>query len=218
MNEEQLPAETDSIELEPDLPPGQEPEEGAPVKRFIKRTAVQQGSSIPTGWKPTAKKPIPVVRCHYIFKDSHARAGERCEQWSLRGSNLCYMHGGRGNLKNIETYRQSIIEAARLRLTEAVPDALQTLFDLAANSTADNVKLKAATEVLDRAGVKTAEQVEIDLHVTEASPAAALAERLDKLKKAADFIADQERKRTAARELEAAPDTTVIDAEIVEDD
>jgi 3-deoxy-D-manno-octulosonate 8-phosphate phosphatase KdsC-like HAD superfamily phosphatase len=90
--------------------------------------------------------------------------------------------------------------------------------DLAANSTADNVKLKAATEVLDRAGVKTAEQVEIDLHVTEASPAAALAERLDKLKKAADFIADQERKRTAARELEAAPDTTVIDAEIVEDD
>lgn len=217
MDKEELPAESDHIELEPDLPPGQEPEEGAPTKRHIKRSAVQQGSNIPVGWKPTVHKPIPVVRCHYVFKDSHARAGERCEQWSLRGSNLCYAHSGRGNLKNIEIYRQTIIEAARIRLTEAVPDALQTLFDLAANSTADNVKLKAATEVLDRAGVKSADQLEIDLRVSDdLSPAAALAERLDKLKKAADYITEQERKRTAALELEAGPE--VIEAEIVEDD
>lgn len=219
---EQQPS-ADVIEIEIDLPPGMEAEDGTVDKRRI-NTPDRQNTTIPQGWKPTVRKPIPVVRCVHVWPDGHERQGERCNKWSLRGSQRCYFHSGRGNLKNVEQYRQAIIEAARLQLTESVPDAMDWLYDLGAHSTADNVRLKAATEILDRGGLKSVDQIEIDLHVSDGlSPAAALAERLDKLKKAADFIAEHERKtNSAALELAAAradtADADVVDAEIVEDD
>jgi hypothetical protein len=233
---EQEAAALEQVELEPDLPPGQEPEEGAPAKRFVKRSALEQDAIIPAGWKPTARKPIPVVRCRYIFKDNHPRGGERCGRWSLRGSELCWTHGGKGNLRNVEEYRRAIIDAARLQLTEAVPDALNTLITLAESSPADNVRLKAATEILDRTGLKSPDEVHVDVEVTHTTPAATLAERLDKLKKAAGLQADMQRRvqdeedriaesaaGTAVLELLPAttattdPDDGVIEGEIVDD-
>lgn len=227
MEEQPLAEESEFIELEPDLPPGQEPEDDAPAKRRIKRSAVQQGSLIPQGWKPSLRKPVPVVRCNYIFHDKHERAGERCMRWSLRGSLLCYTHGGRGNLKHAEEYRLAIIESARLQLIEGAGDAVDTMLYLMRHSGADNVRLKAATEVLDRVGIKTADQLEVDVTVTEASPAAALAQRLDKLKKAAEFVAAKEEEQRRAEEEQLAlpagtavievEDAEVIDGEVVED-
>jgi predicted nuclease with RNAse H fold len=102
-----------------------------------------------------------------------------------------------------------------------VPDALATILDLAANSPADNVKLKAATEILDRAGIKTAEELNVTVEVGEINPAATLAERLSKLKKAADLSAEMQRRNDAAvadtLALTAVP-TAVIDTdgEIIE--
>jgi hypothetical protein len=220
---------SDDIELEPDLPPGQEPEEGEPARRNIKRSAVAQGALIPTGWKPTYRNPVPVVRCHHIFKDTHPKAGERCAQWSLRGSRLCWVHAGRGNLKNVEEYRQSIIEAARLRLADAVPEAMDTLFDLMANSGADNVRLKAVEMVLDRNGLKGGQEIDVKLEVTDSlNPAQTLAERLSKLKDAADAVAAKQAQQAAAADalaLEAGDpslppledDSDVIDVEVVSD-
>lgn len=211
--EEKAPTESsEQVELEPDLPPGVEPEEGGAERRFIKKqSALQQDSLIPQGWKPTVRTPVPVVRCAHIFKDSHERAGERCGRWSLRGSRLCYRHSGNGNLRNVEEYRQAIIEAARLQLTEAVPDAMQTLIHLQENSPADNVRLKAATEILDRAGLKAAEQLEVDITVSDRPPAVALAERLEKLRRAGELNAEMQRRQNEAEEERLAlPSASVV--------
>lgn len=220
-----MPEETplaDSIDLEPDLPPGQVPDEDDLKHRSVKRTAVAQGSKIPLGWKPSMRKPIPVVRCHYFWKDPHPRAGEQCIKWSLRGSLLCYTHGGRGNLENVENYRKAIVEAARLELTENVPMALETLFDLAQNSGADNVRLKAVTEILDRTGIKTADQLEVSMEVSHTDPAAVLAERLGKLKDAADKIASARAESRLTQALALTPpeppdSEDIVDAEVVDD-
>lgn len=196
------------LELELDLPPGQVPDDDVASRRIVKRSPAAQGSEVPVGWKPTVHKPVPVVHCAHIFKDSHERAGERCGQWSLRGSRLCWQHSGKGNLKNVEEYRLAIVESARLKLVESADDAVTTLLELLSQGTADNVRLKAATEVLDRVGIKTADQLQVDVQVTDRPPAEVLSERLSKLRGAA----------TAA--LSAAPpppEPTVIEGEVVDE-
>lgn len=219
---ERSPAEPDSrLELEPDLAPGMEPEDGGPKRRYIKKqSAEQQGSNIPLGWKPTVQAPVPVVRCHHIFKDDHPRGGERCGRWSLRGSRLCYRHSGNGNLKNVEEYRQAIIDAARLQLIESAPAAVDVMLDLMANSPADNVRLKAAESVLDRTGLKIAEEINVNVEVTEMNPAVVLAERMQKLKTAAETIRRKDEEAAEQRALEAAavvePDGEIIEGEIVD--
>lgn len=228
--DEQLP--TDALELEPDLPPGVEPEEDTPKTRTVRRSALAQGSEIPLGWKPTTQAPVPVVRCHYIWREGHPRAGERCGRWSLRGSRKCFRHSGNGNLKNVEEYRQAIIAAARLQLTDSVPDALETLLDLMQNSGADAVRLKAAESVMDRGGLKMSSEVDVNLTVNEgASPLTTLAERLAKLKEAADAVQAMQQKAREEHDrlvLEAgdpavavpdpADDEDIVDAEVVADE
>ncbi len=202
--------QAEQIDIELDLPPGQVAEEGTIDRRRV-NTPERQGTNIPQGWKPSLDKPVPVVRCHHIFGDNHERAGERCGRWSLRGSLKCYRHSGNGNLKNVEEYRQAIIAAARLQMVESVPDAMDWLLDLGAHSNADNVRLKAATEILDRAGIRGGIEISADVQVTDVTPAAALAERLGKLKAAADEVARREREEAAAE----TPDT--IDGVVVSD-
>lgn len=225
VTDERSPSE--QIEIELDLAPGMEAEEGTLDRRRI-NTPARQGGTIPAGWKPSSRKPIPVVRCHYVWPDSAPRGGDRCNRWSLRGSQLCYIHSGRGNLRNVEEYRKSIIEAARLQLTEFVPDALSGLIDLAENATGENVRLKAYTEVLDRAGLKTAEELNVNLEVTAADPATTLAQRIDGLRRAADIVRQKEEEARLAREAQeteqalaltagGSDDSEIVDAEIVED-
>ena len=75
-----------------------------------------------------------------------------------------------------------MVESARLRLMNNTDLAVDWLFDLAENSTSDAVRLKATTEVLDRAGVKGG--IEVDVTVTaNQDPAVLLRERLDTLRK-----------------------------------
>ncbi len=210
--------QAEQIELEPDLPPGHEPPDGESSRRYVKKTgALQQGTNIPTGWRPTVAKPIPVVRCIHIFHDKHERAGERCGRWSMRGTQRCYTHGGKGNLKNVEEHRRAILDAARLQLLDSVPDAMEWLVDLGAHSNADNVRLKAATEILDRAGIRGGIEISADVQVTDVTPAAALAERLGKLKAAADEVARREREEAAALTAAAAETPDTIDGVVVSD-
>lgn len=222
---------TDKLEIELDLPPGQVPEEGVLSKRQI-NTPSRQGSTVPMGWKPTLQKPVPVVRCNYVWPDTHVKGGNRCNRWSLRGSLLCYIHSGRGNLKNVEDYRQAILESARLQMTDAVPEAIEWLVDLAANSGADNVRLKAITELLDRTGIRSGSEVDVNVTVNEGvSPLTTLAERLAKLKEAADAVQAMQQKAREEHDrlaLEAGdpavavPDPTddedIVDAEVVADE
>jgi len=144
------------------------PNEGAPL-------------IVPAGWKKaTLGAPVPVVQCTYIFPDSHERPGQQCRRWSLRGSLFCVKHGAQ--LPNVRQHAEAMVESARLRLMNNTDLAVDWLFDLAENSTSDAVRLKATTEVLDRAGVKGG--IEVDVTVTaNQDPAVLLRERLDTLRK-----------------------------------
>lgn len=167
------------------------------------KSAVQQNSNIPLGWKPTPAEPVPVVRCVTIKKN-----GERCKRWSLRGYNKCYRHSGSGNLPNVQKYCDNVIEAARLRLLDNADYAIDVLEELMQPGTSEGVRLKASTEVLDRAGVRGGFEVDTEVTVT-VSAADTIAERLSKLRKGAEA--------SAVRKQQMIEDE-VIDADIVEDD
>lgn len=137
--------------------------------------------TVPAGWKKaTLGAPIPVVRCTYIFPDTHDRPGEQCARWSLRGTVKCIKHGGQ--IPGVRQHSEAMVEAARLRLIGATDEAVDWLLELAESSTSDAVRLKATTEVLDRAGVRGG--VEVDVTVGEkVDPAQALRDRLAVLRK-----------------------------------
>lgn len=159
----------------PDLPGFAQPEppsiddEGTTENRSTnagKNSALEQGSNIPTGWKPTLDQPLPVVRCTGTVRNGD-RAGQRCGRWSIQGHDKCMVHGG--NLPNVQAAAQKKVEAAKLRLIEDADLAVDTLFELLKPGTADNVKLGAAKEILDRAGVKGAIDVNVEVKHTNPS-------------------------------------------------
>lgn len=136
---------------------------------------------VPSSWKrATLSAPVPVVRCTYIFPDTHERPGEQCKRWSLRGAQKCVKHGAQ--LTNVKEHAAAVVEAGRLRLIEAVPELTDWLVDLAENSTSDAVRLKAITEGLDRAGLKGGAEIDINVNENQ-DPGSILRERLATLKR-----------------------------------
>lgn len=139
---------------------------------------------MPLGWKPTPRHPVPVVRCVQIKKD-----GLRCKAWSIRGYDKCFKHAGPGALMpdgNVNKYAAGIVEAARLRLVDSADMALDVIHDLYSNpGTSEGIRLKAATEVLDRAGIRGG--IEVDVTIEEVgSPVDELKKRILELKKGAE--------------------------------
>lgn len=130
-----------------------------------KNSALEQGSNIPQGWKPTLDQPLPVVRCTGTVRNGD-RAGQRCGRWSIQGHDKCMVHGG--NLPSVQKAAATKVEAAKLRLIEDADLAVDTLFELLKPGTADNVKLGAAKEILDRAGVKGA--IDVNVEVKHSNP------------------------------------------------
>lgn len=137
-----------------------------------KAWARQQQDGVPEG-----KKPLPLpTRCTAIKDD-----GVRCQLWSGGRANddgLCRVH--LGSLRNKPT---DSVERARTRLTQAAPAAVDTLETLMDSAESEPVKLKAATEILDRAGVRAGFDIggEIDVQVRPA--ASVIQERLQQLSK-----------------------------------
>lgn len=150
--------------------------------------------------------PVPVVRCIQIKKD-----GNRCKSWSIRGYDKCFKHAGPGALMpdgNVNKYAAGIVEAARLRLVDSADMALDVIHDLYSNpGTSEGIRLKAATEVLDRAGIRGG--IEIDVTIEEtSSPVDELKKRILELKKGAE---------ARQRMQEGTYDDDVVDGEVVED-
>ncbi len=165
----------------------------------------EQGSAVPLSWKPTVAEPVPVVQCVQIKSN-----GDRCQSWSRRGLTKCFAHSGRGKLANVEKYREDRLEAARLRLLDDTELAMDTLEFLMQPGTGEAIRLKASTEILDRAGVRGGFEIKVDADITE-SPADEIRKRLSDLAKGAE----------ASRELAAkaqAADPDIVDAEIVSTD
>jgi hypothetical protein len=95
------------------------------------------------------------------------------------------------------------VERARLKLAQSAPFAVDVLEDLMENAESEPVKLKAASEILDRAGIKGGYEFDVNVEVTDARPAASvIAERLERLAAGAQAMFQLEE---------------VIDGEVVED-
>lgn len=164
-----------------------------------------QGSVIPLGWKPTVAKPVPVTRCVVIKKD-----GARCGRWSMRGMTKCYAHGKRElNFPNVAAHKEAVIEAARMRLLDVSDDAVDALEQLLQPGTSEGIRLKAATEILDRNGIRGGFEVEVEVEHKE-DPASTLASRLKTLR--------ERGKQALEAEWATEEEPDVIEGEVVEGD
>ena len=176
------------------------------------KTAEAQGSEIPLGWKPSRAAPIPVVRCTQIKAD-----GIRCKRWSLRGYDKCIKHAGPGALMpegNVNKFTEAVIEAGRLRLVGDTDKAIDVLNDLMSTQSSEGIRLKAATEILDRAGVKGGFDVNVEVQVTE-NPADEINARLAKLAQGAATV---KKMRAEVQAQHASAEHDVVEGEIIDDE
>jgi len=148
-------------------------------------------------------------RCRTIKDD-----GIRCMLWSSgrpKDDGLCRVH-----LRSVKKRPGEDIERARQKLTQAAPYAVDMLEDMMENAISEPVKLKAATEILDRAGVRGGIEFDASVKVTDDRPAAVIIQ--ERLARLATGAALQVAGELAASGVELTNDTSDIqDAEEVEE-
>ncbi len=159
--------------------------------------AEQMNGGVPAGSK---KQPAALPhRCRQIKSD-----GIRCMLWSSgrpKDDGLCRVH--------LRTVRKpgADVERARIKLAQGAPAAVDVLEELMETAESEPVRLKAASEILDRAGIKGGFDFDVNVEITDARPASqVLAERLEKLAAGA----------AAVQEL-LNPSEDIVDGEVVED-
>jgi hypothetical protein len=159
------------------------------------------------GPKSEKRKPLAQPhRCRQIKDD-----GIRCMLWSSgrpKDDGLCRIH-----LRSTQHKTSDDIERARAKLVQAAPYAVDMLEDLMENAESEPVKLKAATEILDRAGVRGGVEIDTNVNIDVRPAASVIAERLDRLAQGAIQTAA----KLAQAGLIVEPDKDIIDAEVVED-
>lgn len=160
--------------------------------------AEQVAGGVPAGSK---KQPAALPhRCRQIKSD-----GIRCLLWSSgrpKDDGLCRIH--------LRTVRKpgADVERARFKLAQGAPAAVDVLEELMESAESEPVRLKAASEILDRAGIKGGYEFDVNVEVTDARPAAqVIAERLQKLAEGA----------AAVQEILNKEDAEIIDGEVVEE-
>lgn len=153
---------------------------------------------------PASAKRQPLAqphRCRHIKDD-----GIRCLLWSSgrpKDDGLCRVH-----LRSAKHKTSDDIERARNKLMQAAPYAVDKLEELMITADSEQVQLKAATEILDRAGVRGGVEIDTTVNIDVRPAASIIAERLDRLTQGA--LANAAR---LAEVLDLEPD--VIDAEVV---
>jgi hypothetical protein len=155
--------------------------------------AKEQNEGLKVGRKPS---PLP-HRCKAIKDD-----GIRCQLWTggrPQDDGLCRVH--LGSLRNKPT---DSVERARDRLTQATPAAVDILEQLMDSAESEPVKLKAATEILDRAGVRAGFDINSEVTLDVRPAASVIQERLQRL-------------ASSVLEATPVPEEDTVDAEVVED-
>ena len=127
----------------------------------------------------------PPQRCRQIKSD-----GMRCLLWSANRTTddeLCRIHlGSRHN--NIT----GAVARARERAYQAAPIAIQMLEQLMESAESEPVKLKAATEILDRAGIRGGVEIDAKVDINIQPAAILINERLMRLRPQASNILEIE--------------------------
>jgi len=148
-------------------------------------------------------------RCTAKRIDKH-----RCENWfngTADYGTFCRVH--QSNRQYGEDEQAGHLARARNRIQSAASSAVEELEDLLSNATSEPVRLGAARELLDRAGIRGG--VEIDTNVTVMLPAAELLKnRLDQLKQGHTDRAEIESRMMG----HSTEDEDVVDAEVVEEE
>lgn len=133
-----------------------------------------------SNWTPSPETPLAPVRCVTVESN-----GVRCEYEAIEGQNRCLKHGAS------TTEAHKVIGAARKRLLGMTNTALETFDDVMKNSVNDSARIKAASEVLNRAGVK--EDTNINIQVEDKTEArSAVLDRLAQMKLEDTEIEDAE--------------------------
>ena len=160
---------------------------------------------VEAGGPPTEKRqPSPMPhRCKVIKFD-----GIRCMLWGSgrpQDGSLCRVH-----LRTLKSRTSDDIETARARLSQAAPAAVDTLEYLMDEAESEPVRLKAATEILDRAGIRGGVEIETNVNIDLRPAADVIQERLARLTSGAAAAT------LAASKLQS--DGEIIDAEVVEEE
>lgn len=121
------------------------------------------------------RQPVPLPhRCRQIKHD-----GIRCMLWASGrpvDDGLCRIH-----LRSLKSKTSDDIERAREKLTQAAPFAVDKLEELMEFAESEPVALKAATEILDRAGVRGGYEIDTSATLDVRPAAEIIAERLERL-------------------------------------
>lgn len=136
-------------------------------------------------------------RCRQIKFD-----GIRCMLWATgvpKDDGLCRVH-----LRHLKKNASDDIERAREKLMQSAPYAVDKLEELMEFAESEPVKLKAATEILDRAGVRGGYEVDTNATLDVRPAADVIQERLGRLAAGAAAAA-------------ATFNEKIIDAEVIED-
>lgn len=158
---------------------------------------------------PTSNRRAPASlphRCRTKKED-----GIRCMLWSsgrVKDDGLCRVH-----LRSVRKPGEDV-ERARRKLMQAAPYAVDVLEMLMESAHREDVKLKASTEILDRAGVRGGMELDVGVEFTNNRPAHMIvAERLQRLTEGAAAIAG-----TLGDHHRSANNQEIIDAEVVDDE
>lgn len=125
------------------------------------------------------KVPMPLLesapgRCRAIKTD-----GQRCLMWHAgrkTDDRLCRTH--LGTRKNQNT---GAVARARERVIQSAPSAVDVLEALMETAESEPVRLKAATELLDRAGVRGGVEIDARVEINERPAEDVIRERLQRL-------------------------------------
>lgn len=150
--------------------------------KYVNFPSAEGYEKVPEDWKPRAGRELPSIRCTHERPD-----GSRCKKFGVRGTgfngtpSMCYIHGG--SLPSVRNKAEATLLSVRMMLTEAAPKALEQVIDLSQNASAEAIRLKASTEILDRAGIKGG--VDINVEVTQNVSAA------DEIRKRLSLMAER---------------------------
>ena len=157
--------------------------------------------------KSSKRKPAALPhRCQAVKDD-----GIRCQLWTsgrLQDDGLCRVH-----LRSIKHRPGDDIERARAKLTQAAPYAVDVLEDMMTNAESEPVKLKAATEILDRAGIRGGVELDTNVNIDVRPAASVIAERLNRLAINANDAAS----KLVDLGVKVEVEKDIIDAEVVEE-
>jgi hypothetical protein len=114
------------------------------------------------------------------------------------------------------------VQRARDRIQQAAVTAADVIEYLLDSADSEQVRLKAATEILDRAGVRAGFEIDANLTADPASAAIMIAERLRKLAEGARSLEILETTARVEDETEdgepSVEDSNIVAAEVVQED